>query len=1043
MTKLKATVGFVVFFAPAIAAALVLLPVSTAFAQPHGGFTAITEKCYQCHVVHTASAETQLLFPRGATPKELCYTCHDGTGASTDIRSQFGESGESVESSHPVAAGVLSCSDCHTPHKGPEEGNPRSLAVGASLESTGNDVCGVCHGPGSTLRGGDLLTSFTGSAHDTSTTPPPSGTQIKCGACHVPHGSENAALIPTAVVGASGTTHTVSVTTTSGPRPFCEACHDVARGGYKGPETYASSKHATVTTSTVASVIPSGTPGPAGDCSNCHAPHGGATPYMLRLAGNAVCQACHDSAEASYPARYSYRGSSVMSSTPHASIETTNADGSTDSSGCAVCHNPHGGARSWDDTLVAGSLNRDEGTLCTGGGVGGAGGCHAAAANSASGVSILDKFTEGPSALARHSVMASDQASAGGRIACSSCHDVHADTAVVKYSDPDSIEVTLTSGLSRFVDADGRVWAMVGAEHDGTAPVISNLVIDTSAGGDTPVFNWDTDENATTWLDWGTTTAYGIGSFGTDLPLTTSHSAAPTGVVATTEYHFRLRSADALGNERVSQDYLYKGDVTLSNDPTPNPVPDQYTGTDGTTVPLSWAPVTVSDGDTPQYYVEIWESSGVRRYTSGWITATSWTTPRLGMPFTSWTWRVVARDPIHINAASPWLYDSFIVDYWEAAPEAGSTTAAVVTASPSMAETAGLPAETFSASDTTTVPEPGVGGLTYSVDTDRVALEARSRDRAVVSYTPSTGWESSGLPVVMPTPIAPGTPIGGTALASATNADSSYWVTDLAAGDHEWNWQVVAFDLGADVLAKNSELALSWSGHGEPTAGYATRLWLWNRIAGVWEQVYTADAAGTDRDITTGITTSVTDVFCLKCHDGTTPEGVTMRAGVTTISPIWALATTSDFHGPRVGTGTNVSTGGLWAGYSRGAQVACAACHDPHGSASPYGLAQFINGINTNGLAGTNAVAAACYACHSGTAADWHSGCISCHDSIGVDPEDPHTRPTVDLSDAANCQDCHNHGSLTKWGTVGIVGAPGCGRGVSHSGGCHTWRTTF
>jgi predicted CXXCH cytochrome family protein len=352
--RLQATACVVALSLVAFTYALFALAPSTALAQPHGDFTPITEKCYQCHVAHSAGAETTettLLLPRGQTPKELCYTCHDGTGASTDIRAQFGEADESIESSHPVASGALLCSDCHTPHQGPEEGNPMSLAVGASRESTGNAVCGFCHGPGTSLPGGDLLTTFAGSAHDASTTPPASGTQIKCLACHVPHGSDNAALIPTSVVGLSGTVHTVSVTTTSGPRPFCEACHDVASGSYEGTATYATSKHATVTTSTVASVVPSGTAWPAGDCANCHSPHGGSTPYMLRAAGNAVCQACHDSAEASYPVGYSYRGSSAMSATPHASIETTKSDGSAGSFGCAVCHDVHGGARSWDDTL--------------------------------------------------------------------------------------------------------------------------------------------------------------------------------------------------------------------------------------------------------------------------------------------------------------------------------------------------------------------------------------------------------------------------------------------------------------------------------------------------------------------------------------------------------------------------------------------------------------------------------------------------------------------------------------------------------------------
>lgn len=55
---------------------------------PHGGYSAMTEKCAACHRAHTAKGDNLLAGEASATDKSgFCYSCHSGgTGAYTDVR---------------------------------------------------------------------------------------------------------------------------------------------------------------------------------------------------------------------------------------------------------------------------------------------------------------------------------------------------------------------------------------------------------------------------------------------------------------------------------------------------------------------------------------------------------------------------------------------------------------------------------------------------------------------------------------------------------------------------------------------------------------------------------------------------------------------------------------------------------------------------------------------------------------------------------------------------------------------------------------------
>ena len=83
-----------------------------------------------CHAPHEAATTRGILRDTGGASGELslCYTCHDGSGASRNIQSGVDNSfalasGHMMEDVDPATDLTNTCSSCHSPHR-EYESNP-------------------------------------------------------------------------------------------------------------------------------------------------------------------------------------------------------------------------------------------------------------------------------------------------------------------------------------------------------------------------------------------------------------------------------------------------------------------------------------------------------------------------------------------------------------------------------------------------------------------------------------------------------------------------------------------------------------------------------------------------------------------------------------------------------------------------------------------------------------------------------------------------------------------------------------------------------
>ena len=125
---------------------------------------------------------------------------------------------------------------------------------------------------------------------------------------------------------------------------------------------------------------------------------------------------------------------------------------------------------------------------------------------------------------------------------------------------------------------------------DTTLPVISE-VIASDITETTATITWATDEPATSQVDYGETTDYGLTTT-LDEELVTSHSINLSGLEPNTTHHFRVKSKDMNGNESVSSNHTFS---TVPDNTSPVS-PNGLTARGGyKQVELMWVPNTESD----------------------------------------------------------------------------------------------------------------------------------------------------------------------------------------------------------------------------------------------------------------------------------------------------------------------------------------------------------------------------------------------------------------------------------------------------------------
>ncbi|MEM1082939.1 MAG: chitobiase/beta-hexosaminidase C-terminal domain-containing protein [Verrucomicrobiota bacterium] len=153
----------------------------------------------------------------------------------------------------------------------------------------------------------------------------------------------------------------------------------------------------------------------------------------------------------------------------------------------------------------------------------------------------------------------------------------------------------------KFYNAHKNVNGPGSGAPDTTEPDVSNVTSDPAST--TVTISWSTDEASSSFVDFGTTTAYGTTAG--DPTLVASHSVVLQGLQPSTTYHFRVRSEDASGNEAVSGDFTFttaeEGSDPVSM-PTIQPASSIYLGSVTILMSTATPGATIHytlDGSTP------------------------------------------------------------------------------------------------------------------------------------------------------------------------------------------------------------------------------------------------------------------------------------------------------------------------------------------------------------------------------------------------------------------------------------------------------------
>ncbi|MEK7995909.1 MAG: fibronectin type III domain-containing protein, partial [Planctomycetota bacterium] len=147
-------------------------------------------------------------------------------------------------------------------------------------------------------------------------------------------------------------------------------------------------------------------------------------------------------------------------------------------------------------------------------------------------------------------------------------NDVHVITAIHRQltTNPANIATDTRTPHTLTVSATGYTTYMqpltltqsqtltINLSTDTTPPTLSNITA-TGVTLTTATITWQTDEPANSFIQYGTGTLYGNSLLNTTF--TTSHSLTLTDLIPGTLYHYRVTSADALGNSAMSEDFTF------------------------------------------------------------------------------------------------------------------------------------------------------------------------------------------------------------------------------------------------------------------------------------------------------------------------------------------------------------------------------------------------------------------------------------------------------------------------------------------------------
>jgi hypothetical protein len=285
-------------------------PVSATWSvEPHETYTRSTDLCRLCHSVHEAATTAALFRQTGGEPGELsvCYACHDGSGASTNIESAAANSfAVELSSGHSVEATTTSpdltniCSDCHSPHSDVQASPtlPGKTVNGTAVAASGNSWCLACHDDAASWYGagyGSLITSPTVDAAGypvagtfpgattyldatvnahlgiPASSSPTTRTAGDCLYCHVSH---RAAAPYDGLVATFTVSTAAPKDTTDGEfAALCFECHDGSLAGAENIKQYVTggTERSGHKIKTAGGLYPVGAPLP---CFECHNPHG-------------------------------------------------------------------------------------------------------------------------------------------------------------------------------------------------------------------------------------------------------------------------------------------------------------------------------------------------------------------------------------------------------------------------------------------------------------------------------------------------------------------------------------------------------------------------------------------------------------------------------------------------------------------------------------------------------------------------------------------------------------------------------------------------